>query len=164
MLLIFTFSIAFFSCDRLKKKGENVITKAKDGASKQLDKVFPTYDSYKPDTDHNKKRFKEHLQVELTSDVKNIYSYGDYLGINYKVLIAFTCNKKTINSIIDIKKMQETTSKDDDGLLFLDEFKWWNKDKIELLTPYKIGKEGKYWQYLWYDRKTKQAFYEEYNL
>jgi len=164
ILLILIFSFSIFSCDRVKKKGENVIAKAKNGASKQLDKIFPTYDAYKPDTDHNKRRFKEHLQVELTDDVKNIYSYGDFLGINYKVLIAFTCSKTTINSIIEIKKMQKTPSKDDDGLFFLAEFKWWDKDKIELLTPYKIGEKGKHWQYLWYDRKTKQAFYEEYSL
>jgi hypothetical protein len=60
--------------------------------------------------------------------------------------------------------MKLTTSKDDDGLLFVDEFKWWDKDKIEVLESYKVGKESEYWQYLWYAPKTKQAFYEEFSL
>ena len=104
------------------------------------------------------------MQVDLTSDVKNIYAYGDFLGADYKVLIAFTCDQATIDEIIAAKKMQLTTTKDDDGLFFLDEFRWWDKDKIELFEPYKFGKEAEYWEYLWYNPKTKQAFYEEYSL
>jgi hypothetical protein len=93
-----------------------------------------------------------------------LLSPGDFLGIDYKVLIAFTCDKSTIDKIILTNKMKLTTSKDDDGLLFADEISWWDKNKIELLEPYKVGKEGEFWQYLWYDTKTKQAFYEEYSL
>lgn len=57
-----------------------------------------------------------------------------------------------------------TTAKDDDGLIFTDAFEWWDQDKIELLTPYKVGKEQEYWQYLWYDPKTRKAYYEEFSL
>jgi uncharacterized protein (UPF0333 family) len=174
-ILTLAFILTLFSCDRVKRKGDAVVYKTKQAASETkqkisdkanylVDKVFPTYDNGKADTENNKKRFKEHLQVDLTSDVKNIYAYGDFLGADYKVLIAFTCDQATVDEIIAVKKMQLTTSKDDDGLFFLDEFKWWDKDKIELLEPYKMGKEAKYWQYLWYDPKTKQAFYEEYSL
>lgn len=167
--------LTLFSCDRIKRKGDDVVDKAKQAASgtKQkisdktthlIEKAFPTYDSYKADTENNKKRFKEHLQVDLTSDVKDIYTYGDFLGVDYKILIAFTCNKTTINKITEAKKMQLTTAKNDDGLLFLDEFGWWDKNKIEMLKPYEMGKEQEYWQYLWYDATTGQAFYEEFSL
>lgn len=169
------FILTLFSCDRIKSKGDAVVDKTKQAASETKqkisdkannlgDKVFPTYDNGKADTENNKKRFKEHLQIDLTSDIRNIYAYGDFLGADYKVLIAFTCDQATIDKVIAVKKMQLTTSKDDDGLFFLDEFKWWDKDKIELLEPYKVGKEAEYWQYLWYDPKTRQAFYEEYSL
>ena len=174
-ILTLAFILTLFSCDRIKRKGDAVVDKTKQAASQTkqkisdkknqlIDKVFPTYDNGKADTESNKKRFKEHLQVDLTSDVKNIYAYGDFLGADYKVLIAFTCDQSTVDKIIAAKKMQLTTSKDDDGLFFLDEFKWWDKDKIELLEPYKVGKEAEYWQYLWYDPKTRQAFYEEFSL
>jgi hypothetical protein len=152
-ILTITITLTLFSCDRLKRKGHEVV-----------DKVFPTYDNGKPDTENNRKRFKEHLQVDLTDDVKNIYAYGDFLGIDYKVLIAFTCSQATIDKIIAVKKMHLTTTKDDDGLFFLDEFQWWDKNKIELLEPYKVGKDGEYWEYLWYDKKNKNAYYEEYSL
>ena len=174
-ILTIAFLLTLLSCDGVKKKGDSVVDKTKETVSEAkqkisdkknqlVDKVFPTYDNGKADTENNKKRFKEHFQVDLTNDVKNIYAYGDFLGADYKVLIAFTCDQTTIDKIIATKKMQLTTSKDDDGLLFLDEFKWWDKDKIELLEPYKIGKEAEYWQYLWYDTKTRQAFYEEFSL
>ena len=63
------------SCDRLKRKGHQVVDKSQEkiGETKQkisdkknklVDKVFPTYDNGKPDTENNKKRFKEHLQVD----------------------------------------------------------------------------------------------------
>jgi hypothetical protein len=174
-ILTIAFLVTLSSCDRLKRKGHDVVDKTQekvsetkkkisDKKSQLVDKVFPTYDNGKPDTESNKKRFKEYLQVELTDDVRNIYAYGDFLGADYKVLISFSCDKSTIEKIISIKKMQLTTSKDDDGLFFLDEFKWWDKDKIELLEPYKVGKEAEYWQYLWYDKKNNTAFYEEYSL
>ena len=164
-----------FSCDRLKRKGHEVVDKTHEKVSKTkqkisnkkdqlVDKFLPTYDNGKPDTENNKKRFKEHLQIDLTDDVKNIYAYGDFSGADYKVLISFTCDKTTVDKIIAAKKMQLESSKDDDGLFFLDEFKWWNRDKIELLEPYKVGKEYEYWQYLWYDRKSKTAYYEEFSL
>ena len=173
--MTFACILTLFSCDRIKIKGDAVVDKTKKAASETkqkindqvnslVDKVLPTYDSGKTDTETNQKRFKEHLQVDLTADVKNIYTYGDFLGADYKVLISFSCDQATIDKIIAVKKMQLTTSKDDDGLLFLDEFKWWDKDKIELLEPYKVGKEGEWWQYLWYDPEAKQAFYEEFSL
>lgn len=172
--LILALSLALFSCDSINRKGDKVFDKTKeqlaettqkirDKKDQVIDEVFPSYDSDKPDTKNNKKRFKEHLQIEPTADIKNIYAYGDFLGIDYKVLIAFNCEQATIDKIVNVKNMRRTT-KDDIGLFFLDEFKWWNKDSVKMPEPYKVGKDAQYWQYLWYDGKTKQAFYEEYSL
>jgi hypothetical protein len=174
-IVILAILLTIFSCERVKRKGHAVVDKTKQAASvtKQkisnkvdnlVDKVFPKYENGKADTEDNKKRFDEYLQVELTADIKNIYAYGDFFGADYKVLIAFNCDPTTVEKIIAVKKMQLTKSKDDNGLLFLDEFKWWDKSKIELLEPYKVGEQSAYWQYLWYDPKTKQAYYEEYSL
>jgi len=172
--LILALLLTVFSCDKIKRKGDVVVDKTKESVAEAkqkigdkkdrlLDKVFPSYDSDKPDTKNNKKRFSEHLQIEPTSDIKNIYTYGDFLGIDYKVLIAFTCDQSTIDKIVAVKKMQRST-KDDTGLFFLDEFKWWNKDSIQMPEPYKIGQDAEYWEYLWYDPKSRQAFYEEFSL
>jgi hypothetical protein len=166
--------LALLSCDRLQSKGDSIIgktretvasTKKKIRAKKQVlvDKVFPIYDCYQADTDNNRKRFKEHLQVDASNDVKSIYTYGDFFGIDYKILVAFIADKATIDSIISIKKMQLTTEKGG-GLFFSWDLVWWDKDQIELLRPYKVGLEGEYWEYLWYDPKTNRAFYQEFSL
>jgi hypothetical protein len=118
----------------------------------------------KPESIYNKKRFQEYLEIEPTEKVKNIYTYGDFLGADYKVLISFTTDRETIATIVKIKNMNLSEVETDDGLGFTEEIPWGDRDKIESLQPYKIGKEDEYWKYLWYDTKTNQAFYEEFSL
>jgi hypothetical protein len=158
----------FLSCNRIVKKSEEVVDNAKEKIIEKkddlVDKVFPVYDHSAPDTDNNKKRFKEHLQIDITNDVKNIYSYGDFLGADYKVLFTFTCNQASIDKIIGIKQMQLSQSGFDSGLYFSNDLKWWDADKIKRIVPHKSGVESEYWQYLWYDAKTRQAFYQEFSL
>jgi hypothetical protein len=163
------------SCDRLKRKGHDTFDKTKEvvsetkqkinrKASDFLDSVIlkPSVDT--PNTERDKRCFREYLLTEIPEDVKMIYSYGDFFGADYKVLISFTCNPSTIDKIVASKKMDLTTKKDDGGLNFMAEFPWWDKEKIRLLKPYKVGKEYEYWKYLWFDPKTKQAYYEEFSL
>jgi hypothetical protein len=149
-------------------KTKETISEAKQNFSKKkeqlVDKVFPSYDNGKPDTENNKKRFKEHLQADVSDDVKNIFAYGDFIGIDYKVLISFTCDTTTINKIIRTKQMSLSTIDYDDGLSFSAEFPWWDKERISKIKPYKTGKEYEYWEYLWYDIQTRQAYYLEFSL
>jgi hypothetical protein len=172
LLLFFAVSI-LSACGKLRQKRDSIFSETKKSVNdarrkiaekkEQLsDKIFPGYDGM-PDTESNKKRFKEHLQVALTEDVKNIRAFGDFIGVDYKVLMAFTCDSSTIRKIISVKKMQLSV-KGDPGLGFLDEFDWWDKEKMKLLVPYKKGTEAEYWEYLWYDPKTRQAYYEEYSM
>ena len=174
-ILTITFLATLSSCDRLKRKGQKAVDKTKEKVAETnqninakknqlVDKVFPIYDSGKPNTENNKKRFKEHLQVDLTSDIKNIYAFGDFLGADYKVLISFGCDTATLNKIVTAKAMTISTVDNDDGLLFLDEFIWWDKKAIDKINPFKIGKEYESWQYLWYDKESKTAYYEEFSL
>ena len=129
-----------------------------------VDKVFPTYDNGKADTESNKRRFKEHLQVDPTKGVQGIYAYGDFMGIDYKVFIAFKLNTTTINKTVNVWKMTLSTDENDYGLTFGEEFPWWDQKAIEQIKPYKVGKEYEYWEYLWYDPKTKVAYYKEFSL
>jgi hypothetical protein len=167
--------LTLLSCDRIKRKGDNIVDKTKQAASETkqkmsktknelIDIVFPTYDNGKADTESNKRRFKEHLQVDLSQDIKNIYAYGDFMGIDYKVLIAFYCDTATINKIVTRKKMILSKQDFDYGLSFGAEFSWWDKKTIEGIKPYKVGKEYEYWEYLWYDQRNKVAYYEAFSL
>lgn len=174
-ILALAFLLTILSCNRVKTKGQEIVNTTKEKAieTKQeiidqknnlADKIFPSYDSGKPDTENNKKRFTEHLTIDLTNDIKNIYCYGDFMGIDYKVLISFTCDTSTINRILRAKGMTISQKDHDSGLSFSAELPWWHKEIIERIRPYKVGKEYEYWHYLWYDKKTRTAYYEEFSM
>ena len=86
------------------------------------------------------------------------------MGADYKVLISFNCDTVTLNRIVKANAMTISFKENDDGLLFLDEFPWWNKETIVKIKPFKVGKEYEYWKYLWFDKKSKKAYYEEFSL
>ena len=156
------------SCSRIKNKGkeiaEKVETKVKNESKDLIDKLFPAFDAYEADTKYNKERFIEYLSVELTPDVNEIYCYGDFIGVDYKVLFTFRCDSATIHRIIEKKKLEMANDNTDIGLQFSDEITWWNKEKIYKLTPFKQGEDNKFWQYLWYDKNNKTAYYLQFSL
>lgn len=160
--------MASLSCERLKKQTREIaggaVHKVAERKNALKDKLIRTYDFNAPDTDNNKKRFSEHLQTTLTPDVKNIYAYGDFLGIDFKVLMAFDCDSTTVERIVKQKNMRQLNQAGEGGLFFTNEFKWWDKEKLETLRPYKVGKEYEYWELLWYDAKQHKAWYEIYSL
>lgn len=174
--ILFLFWCVFFvACDKIKRKGSYLADKANnkiedakqtiiDKKDSLVDKVFPRYDFDSSGTESNKKRFREHLKIPISSDIKEIYTYGDFLGIDYKVLIAFKCERATIEKIAEVKKMKQYSVSDNHAMKFAVDFNWWDQEKIDTIKPYKVGEEGEYWQYLWYDPILKQAFYEEYSL
>jgi len=166
--------ILFLSCHKIERKGRrmagkaiNTVAELKDSVNRQVDKwvdsKFPSFDSYTADTEHNKRRFKNYLEVPVTEDVKNIYTMGDFLGIDYKVLIGFSCSPGTAKRIITVKKMA-AGEKGDRGLNFSAELPWWDEKAIEQLQPYRKGEEGKYWEYFWYDTASGRAWYLEFSL
>lgn len=118
------------------------------------------FDSDKPDTDNNKERFKEYVEIELTGDINDIYTYGD-LGPDYSVIISFSCDSTTVERIIKKKNLKLSHQDHDTGLFFLEEFPWWDKGLIDKIRPYQNIKKSKLSQYLWYDKKNNNAYYEE---
>ena len=123
----------------------------------------PDYTTDIPDSKENKERYVQYLKVPRSVDVSDIYCYCDYFGADYKVLISFNCDPSTVQNIARTKQMQKATEKGG-GLIFGAEFKWWDKEKIESLVPYKEGKDLEYWKYIWYDSSAKRAYYLEYSM
>ena len=156
------------SCESFKNKTREIagtaLHRVPERKNAFKDKEIRVYDFDKPDTYNNKKRFKEHLQTDVNPGIKNIYAYGDFLGIDYKVLIAFDCDSFTVARIAAQKNMIQVNHTGESGLFFLEEFKWWNKEKLEQLLPYKAGKAHEHQELLWYDAKLQKAYYEEYSL
>lgn len=159
-----SFSMTVFSCGKVKRAEVQLLGKQHDLIGNAADKDALTYHSSTPDTDDNKQRFREHLETAVTPDVKELFTYGHVMGIDNSVLMSFTCEQSTINRIIRKNGMELCTDTTDKGLYITGCPQWWNRDAIENLVPYKAGEEDGFWQYLWYNPVTKQAFYEEFSM
>jgi hypothetical protein len=153
------------SCDRIKNKRykltSSVKGKVRNKAMNVADNIFPIFDANHPDTKYNKKRFTEYLGVGITNDVSSVYSLGDFLGADYKVLISFKCDSLTIQKIV-CKNCMSLSKEKDGGLIFADKVDWWKEEIIEEISPYKRQK-GRETLYLWYDTLSKTAYFEQYS-
>lgn len=141
------------------------LAQAKKGIKDEIDNIIPAYDADQPDTENNQKRFRESFGIRAGSDVKQLYTYGDFMGIDYTVLMAFTCEKQTISAIIEKDGLKLDKHNDDTGLSGMYAPDWWKRELLPKMACYKKGSvEEGYFKYLWYDPNTKKAFYEEYSL
>lgn len=176
--LIILLSMAFIGCDsmgdkagKLKEKAEKSIAETYaatedviDRTKEKVNKLMLGYDADKPDTENNRNHFFDYLKVKPGKDVKDLYTYGNYRGIDYKVLIAFKADKATIDSIISIKELKLSTEEHDHGLMLKEQFHWWDNKTINGLQPYKRDVDAEHCEYLWYDHKTGKAWYLEFSL
>lgn len=152
------------SCGKARQKMHVVTNGSEDAMKAQTDRVFPTYNTDTADTKDNQNRFREHLQIELTNDVKDLYTYGDFMAIDYSVLMSFSCDQSTIDRIIEQNGLQLSNENNMRAISFPGKFRWWKQDEIDQLIPYRAGEEDEFWQYLWYNPVTRQAFYEEFSM
>ncbi|TWV95656.1 hypothetical protein [Chitinophaga pinensis] len=91
--------------------------------------------------------------------MKHLYTYGDFMGIDYTVLMTFTCDKPLINTIVEKEGLQLNESKEDVGLSGMYTPDWWKPELLPKMVCYKKGSsEAGYFKYLWYNPVTRQAF------
>jgi hypothetical protein len=172
-ILVFIFLvIEFSSCDRVRRKTEQVTFRVKEKAKEQLekqtrkvaDKVFPLFDSDKPDTENNKKRFKDFLKVEITPDIKNIYCFDDAISIDADYMFSFNCNSTTSNKIIKVHGLVIDSLNQDNGFGLQHDFEWWDKKRIAELPKYSWASGGHYYKYYWYDNKIGKAYFFDFEM
>lgn len=149
---------AYFGLKKGKEKAEAITRKT-------FEKVYPTFDSDRPDTEANKKNFKAFLEVDITPDVKNIYCFDDAIGIDADYMFSFNCDSITSKKI----KAQHFLVKDsiiglnEEGLQH--DFFWWDKQRIKELQSYSWHSEsGKSHKMFWYDKENQKAYYFRYSL
>lgn len=162
--LSFLLVFCLISCTETKQKISSVNDRILGIGFYFIDRLFPSYDSDKHDTENNKKRFVTHLETELNPSVKNIYSYGDFLGIDYSVYIAFEADSQTINQIIQNKDMKIIDEEKGGGLYNGLDFPWWHRSELDKIVPYQYGTMGEYMEFLWYDQKSGKAYYQEFSM
>jgi hypothetical protein len=165
-------TIGLFSCNRVKKKAEDVADRVKEKARKELethtqrviDKVFPPFDYDKPDTENNKQRFRDFIKVELSPDVKNIYCFDDAVGIDADYMFAFECDPATSEKIIETNHLTIDTVNMDNAFGLQDDLPWWDKKRIEQLQKYSWTDGKQYFKYYWYDRENKKAYFFDFDM
>ena len=161
-LLLFSTGIytLYFGLKKGKEKTSEIATNA-------IERVFPTFDSEKPDTEANKKNFRNFLKVDITPDVKNIYCFDDAIGQDADYMFSFSCNSITAQKIIEKHELKKDSllGNNPDGLQ--DDFFWWDKKKLKELESYSWDSknEGKnVHKIFWFDNKNEKAYYFEYDL
>lgn len=172
VLIMMIMTIGLISCDRIRNKSEKVAEKVKEKSKDELrkqtqkviDKVYPPFDHNKPDTENNKKRFKDFLKVEITPDVKNIYCFDDAIGIDADYMFAFNCNKSTSKKIIDVLNLTVDTLNSDNGFAMQDEFEWWDKDRIKILQKFSWTNGNQYFKYYWFDEENEKAYFFDFDI
>lgn len=152
------------SCGRIVKKGKDIAHQTKEKVADKSDDMFPHFDAYKADTKYNKKRFKDFLKVDLTPDITNIYCFDDAVGIDADYQFAFNCNDSTAQRIIRTHAMTLDTEDTDFAFGLQNDFKWWDKKKIEKLPLYSWTDGEQYFQYFWYDKKEQKAYYFDFDM
>ncbi|WP_250149325.1 hypothetical protein [Flagellimonas sp. 389] len=169
---VFILTIGLISCDRIKNKSEQVAEKVKEKTKSELraqtqkviDKIYPSFDHDKPDTENNKKRFKDFLKIEISPDVKNIYCFDDAIGIDADYMFAFNCNEKTSKKIVEVHNLSIDPLNSDNGFGMQHDFAWWDKERIENLKKYSWTDGNKYFKYYWYDKENEKAYFFDFDL
>jgi hypothetical protein len=174
-LKIPTLSILVFvltSCDRVERKAEQITEKAKDKTKETVErqtdkvvhKIFPPFDHDKPDTENNKKRFKDFLKIEITPDVKNIYCFDDPIGIDTDYMFSFDCDSSTSKKIIEVNNLKVDSINEDNGFNMQHDFNWWNKKRIAKLKKYSWTNGDRYFKYYWYDKENGKAYFFDFDM
>lgn len=166
-LLILLCVLGITSCDRVAEKSAQVIEQVKKETEKQtqkvVDRVFPTFDHDKANTENNKKRFDEFIKVPRTQDVKNIYCFDDAIGIDADYMFAFNCNQETSNKIIEQHQL-ELNNDGDNAFGLQSDFDWWDKEQIKTLQKYSWADGNQYFKYYWYDAENEHAYFFDFDL
>lgn len=122
------------------------------------------FDSNKPDTGNNHFHYEQLLGVKITPDVKNLYSFGDEIGIDASYYLAFECNIETAKRILTSNSLIKDTEK---GNLLIGGFKqkWWNETEIDTLTRYLFTNDTRtYFKYFWYNENNQHAYFLDFDL
>jgi hypothetical protein len=167
-LLICVIGLQIIACHKVKKQASSIVVVAVDKLAQQkekaVDKIIPQFDAYKADSKFNKERFKEFIQIEQGSDIKNIYCYADNIGIDASFQFAFSCDSTSAQKIIDKHHLVAATKASLDSYGLQKEFDWWKITRIKSLPLYTHEDEHQYYQYFWYDKANKQGYYLDFDM
>lgn len=157
--------IGSVSCNKIKNKKQQLSQSIHRFIFDRKDRIFPGFDSATPDTESNRRRFKDFLGIEPTSDVKNIYCNSDRLGIDASFSFAFDCDSSTHQTII-----RQLHLNPDSVIIygfdtgsFGTNVWWWNKEITLREKPYSRQYKDLRW-HLWRDQKNGKDYFVTYDM
>lgn len=124
----------------------------------------PRFDSKKSDTENNRFHYEHLVGIKWTNDVKNLYAYGDELGIDASYYVAFECSQQTSHKIIESNEMIKDSGK---GTVLSSgvQFAWWNMNEIDTLTRFVYSNSAQtYFKYYWYNSENGKGYFLDFDL
>jgi len=119
-------------------------------------------DPNKPDTRANIRGFERIVNVPKSDDVKDIYFFADEFGFDPTYQFSFTCDISTIKKIVAAHKLNRITGKEVNPHFGTgQEFKWWNKEKVEALNLHWNRYDSIAYKVVdvWYDEKNSKGYF-----
>ena len=160
--------IGLLSCHRIRHKGDEALKWTRQALAEKKanarDKIIPHFDAFQPDTKFNKKRFEEFFHFYPSPDVKDLYCFGDMIGIDQDFQFAFNCDRATVNKIVSNLGLIKQSFPDESSSGLWHCFPWWDSARIVILAPYKMKGEHELYRYLWYDSSRGKAYYFDFDM
>ena len=113
-----------------------------------------------PDTKENIKGFEKHFRFPPSSDVTEIYYFADTIGIDYKFQLGFKADRSTVEKIATRIKLQPTEKCHPS---IAQDFFWWKNEELENIELCWKREINTLYQYLWYDEKTRRAWFLDFD-
>ncbi len=152
------------SCQKVKNKSQQVSHYLHRVVFEGKDRLFPQFDSTRPDTESNKRRFKDFVGIEPSADVQNLYCNADELGINASYSFVFTCDSSTHQAIIrQLRLTPDSSTADFSTGGFATNVWWWNKEITTREKPYSRQQKDLRC-YLWRDQKERKDYFLTFDL
>ncbi|MFT5513863.1 MAG: hypothetical protein ACI8SE_002274, partial [Bacteroidia bacterium] len=125
----------------------------------------PPFDRSTPDTKNNKYHFRHLVNLEPSTDVHGLYTYGNEMGIDASYLLTFKCGPETVLQIIKSNDMELDDQKGTVLYGIGTNVSWWNVSDIDTLTRYIYSSENeRYFRYFWYNDYTNQGYFLYFDL
>jgi hypothetical protein len=152
------------SCKRVSNRTKKAASSVKKKVENVGDRVIPNFDSQKPDTRFNKRRFADFFGFEAGADVSNLYCYADLMGTDHSYQFAFQCDESTVERIISQRKLKLLNSPENSASNLRRMFDWWNEKFVVRTPPYFVKEEHESYSYLWFDKSKEVAYYFTFDM
>ncbi|MBF9237663.1 hypothetical protein I2I05_09675 [Hymenobacter sp. BT683] len=152
------------SCQKAKNKRQQLRQSVDQYYFDTKDRLFPQFDATRPDTESNKRRFKEFVGIAPAADVKHLYCNADEMGIDASYSFVFTCDTATHHAIIRHLQLTPDSSIVDFALGgFATDVWWWNKAVMAREKPHSRQQQDLRW-YLWRDQKNGKDYFLTFDM